>query len=230
MALTAAAAGDDGCKQHPPGHHNRPCNPPGKLTVDKCVLTITTAADSVVIFRSCRTLIAFGVVTLSVAVRARYVSGKGIAKWRVMLPCALVVIGSCMIGFPYYYQAHWAIILAGGVAWAAGTAGFYMLPRVHRPEGFAVPLNPILPCLGTLANIFLIGERGCRGTSSVQFAVQKAHLLSKARVDSAAQALLRTVWISQCCILGLMTDQSGVGGSCRVTPSLPDHSIPSTQS
>jgi hypothetical protein len=99
-------------------------------------------------------------VTLSVAVRARYESGSSTPKWRVLLPCALVVIGSCMVGFPYYYQAHWAIILAGGLIWVAGTAGFYMLPRVYRPEGFTVPLNPILPCLGTLANIFLIG-RSC---------------------------------------------------------------------
>jgi hypothetical protein len=70
----------------------------------------------------------------------------------------LVVIGSCLVGFPYYYQMHWGYMLAGGLVWLAGTLSFYTLPRVHRPEGFAVPLNPFLPCLGTLANIFLIGE------------------------------------------------------------------------
>jgi hypothetical protein len=63
-----------------------------------------------------------------------------------------------LIGFPYYYRAHWGYMLAGGLVWLVGTLSFYTVPRVHRPEGFAVPLNPILPCLGTLANIFLIGE------------------------------------------------------------------------
>ncbi|KAF6257134.1 amino acid permease-domain-containing protein [Scenedesmus sp. NREL 46B-D3] len=106
------------------------------------------------------TLFAFGIVTLSVAVRARYVTGAGIPKWRLVVPCALVVIGSCMIGFSYYYQAHWGIILAGGLLWIAGTLMFCTLPRVYHPEGFKVPLNPFLPCLGTLANIFLIGSLG----------------------------------------------------------------------
>jgi hypothetical protein len=105
-----------------------------------------------------RTLFAFAIVDLSVAVRARYASGRGTPKWRVMAPSALVVIGSCLVGFPFFYQLHWGIILAGGVIFIAGTAGFYTLPVVYRPEGFAVPLNPFLPCLGTLANIFLIGE------------------------------------------------------------------------
>jgi hypothetical protein len=76
----------------------------------------------------------------------------------VLVPSALVVIGSCLIGFPFFYQAHWGIILAGGILFIAGTAAFYTLPVVYRPEGFAVPLNPFLPCLGALANIFLIGE------------------------------------------------------------------------
>ncbi|WIA40660.1 hypothetical protein OEZ86_004366 [Tetradesmus obliquus] len=106
------------------------------------------------------TLFAFGVVTISVAVRARYVTGNGTPKWRLIVPCALVVIGSCLVGFPYFYQAHWGIILAGGMLWIIGTLLLYTLPRVYRPEGFAVPLNPFLPCLGTLANIFLIGSLG----------------------------------------------------------------------
>lgn len=106
------------------------------------------------------TLFAFAIVDLSVAVRARYQSGKGIPKWRLIVPCGLVVIGSCMIGFSYSYKAHWAIIVAGAGVFIVGTLLFYTLPVVYRPEGFAVPLNPILPCLGTLANIFLIGERG----------------------------------------------------------------------
>jgi len=104
------------------------------------------------------TLFAFTIVTISVAVRGRYVTGKGIAKWRVMVPCALVVIGSCLIGFPYYLRGHWGIIVAGAGVFLAGVVMFYTLPVVYRPEGFAVPLNPFLPCLGTLANIFLIGE------------------------------------------------------------------------
>ncbi|WIA30684.1 hypothetical protein OEZ86_000756 [Tetradesmus obliquus] len=106
------------------------------------------------------TLFAFAIVDLSVAVRARYATGKGIPKWRVMAPSALVVIGSCLVGFPFFYQVHWGVILAGGVLFFAGTAAFYTLPVVYRPEGFAVPLNPFLPCLGTLANIFLIGSLG----------------------------------------------------------------------
>jgi hypothetical protein len=105
-----------------------------------------------------RTLFAFGVVTQSVAIRARYVAGKGIPAWRVIVPTILVVIGSCLVAFPYFYQAHRGYILVGGLVWLAGALSFYMLPRVHRPEGFAVPLNPLLPCLGTFANIFLIGE------------------------------------------------------------------------
>jgi hypothetical protein len=48
--------------------------------------------------------------------------------------------------------------VAGAGVFIIGTLLFYTLPVVYRPEGFRVPLNPILPCLGTLANIFLIGE------------------------------------------------------------------------
>jgi hypothetical protein len=106
------------------------------------------------------TLFAFTTVTLSVAVRARYATDKGIAKWRVAAPCALVVAGSCLIAFPYYYRAHYGIIVAGAAVFVIGTLAFYTLPVVYRPEGFTVPLNPILPCLGTLANIFLIGSLG----------------------------------------------------------------------
>jgi drug/metabolite transporter (DMT)-like permease len=118
----------------------------------------THTAAAVCLLPLCRTLFAFGIVTLSVAVRARYVSGNGTRKWRLIVPSALVVIGSCLIGLPYFYQAHWGYILTGGLLWVIGTLSFYTLPRVYHPEGFAVPLNPILPCLGTLANIFLIGE------------------------------------------------------------------------
>jgi drug/metabolite transporter (DMT)-like permease len=108
-------------------------------------------------------------------VRARYISGNGTRKWRLIVPSALVVIGSCLIGFPYFYQAHWGFILAGGLLWIIGTLLFYTLPRVYRPEGFAVPLNPFLPCLGTLANIFLIGEP-----------VDAAHAIELAGVGYAA--------------------------------------------
>lgn len=106
------------------------------------------------------TLVAFTVVTLSVAVRGRYVTDKGIPKWRLLVPSFLVVAGSCLIGFPFYYRVHWGIYVAGGALFIAGTIIFYTLPVVYRPEGFAVPLNPLLPCLGTLANIFLIGSLG----------------------------------------------------------------------
>jgi hypothetical protein len=74
----------------------------------------------------------------------------------------LVVGGSLMIAITYYYQAHWGIIVAGAGVFVVGTLMFYTLPAVFKPEGFAVPLNPILPCLGTLANLFLLGERGGR--------------------------------------------------------------------
>lgn len=180
------------------------------------------------------TLFAFTIVTLSVAIRARYVTGQGIPKWRLIVPSALVVIGSLLIAVPFYYKAHWGIILAGAAVFVAGTGAFYTLPRcvwlpvarllglpferrlravlqfsdsdqgdpywsvlkerlslqtnvetwwnglvelseqlvkhslepalncahhrVFTPKTFMVPLNPVLPCLGVLANIFLIGE------------------------------------------------------------------------
>lgn len=115
---------------------------------------LETLADLV----SMGTLFAFSVVTMSVAVRARYVTDRGIPKWRLLAPAAVVVAGSCMIAFTFYYQAHYGIIIAGACVFILGTLAFYTLPVVYRPEGFRVPLNPILPCLGTLANIFLIGE------------------------------------------------------------------------
>lgn len=114
---------------------------------------LETLADLV----SMGTLFAFTIVTMSVAVRARYVTDRGIPKWRVLVPSLIVVAGSCMIAFTFYYQAHWGIIVAGAGVFIIGTLLFYTLPVVYRPEGFRVPLNPILPCLGTLANIFLIG-------------------------------------------------------------------------
>lgn len=95
---------------------------------------------------------------MSVAVRARYVTGKNIPKWRVALPTLIVVAGSCLVAFPFYYHTHWGVIVAGAGVWLVGTLLFYTLPVVYRAEGFRVPLNPFLPCLGTLANIFLIGE------------------------------------------------------------------------
>eukprot|EP00775_Hariotina_reticulata_P009041 gene9041-9212_t len=106
------------------------------------------------------TLVAFTSVTLSVAVRARYSTEEKTPKYRVALPCFLVIAGSCLIGFGYYYQVHYGVIIAGGALFVIGTLLFYTLPKVYTPEGFAVPLNPILPCLGTLANIFLIGSLG----------------------------------------------------------------------
>lgn len=115
---------------------------------------LETLADLV----SMGTLFAFSVVTMSVAVRARYVTDRNIPKWRLLVPAGVVVAGSCMIAFTFYYQAHWGIIVAGACVFVIGTLAFYTLPVVYRPEGFKVPLNPILPCLGTLANIFLIGE------------------------------------------------------------------------
>lgn len=105
------------------------------------------------------TLVAFSVVTMSVAVRARYIPGKGIPKWRLLVPCALVVAGSILIAFPFYYKAHYGIIIAGAAVFLIGTLSFYTLPRIFKPEGFTVPLNPIVPCLGVLANIFLIGKQ-----------------------------------------------------------------------
>lgn len=115
---------------------------------------LETLADLV----SMGTLFAFTIVTQSVAIRARYVTDTGIPKWRLIVPTILVVAGSCLIAFPFYYQAHFGIIVAGAAVFIIGTLSFYNLPRVYKPEGFTVPLNPILPCLGTLANIFLIGE------------------------------------------------------------------------
>lgn len=115
---------------------------------------LETLADLV----SMGTLFAFSVVTMSVAVRARYVTDRDIPKWRLLVPAGVVVAGSCLIAFPFYYRAHWGIIVAGACVIIIGTLAFYTLPVVYRPEGFKVPLNPILPCLGTLANIFLIGE------------------------------------------------------------------------
>lgn len=106
------------------------------------------------------TLVAFTVVDLSVAVRMRYAPGSGTNKLRVIVPSALVIVGSCLVAFPYYYKAHWGIMVAGGGVFIIGTLLFYTLPVVFRPEGFAVPLNPILPCLGALASIFLIGSLG----------------------------------------------------------------------
>lgn len=97
-------------------------------------------------------------MTQSVAVRARYVTDKGIPKWRLILPTFLVVAGAMLISWPFYYQAHYGIIIAGACVFIIGTLSFYTMPVVYRPEGFRVPLNPILPCLGTLANIFLIGK------------------------------------------------------------------------
>lgn len=110
------------------------------------------------------TLFAFTIVTLSVAVRARYMTGQGIPKWKVALPSFLTIAGSCLISFPFFFKAHYGIIIAGGVVFIAGTLLFYITPVVYRSEGFRVPLNPILPCLGCLVNIFLIGEFG-RGTA-----------------------------------------------------------------
>jgi APA family basic amino acid/polyamine antiporter len=104
------------------------------------------------------TLVAFTSVTISVAVRARYSTEAQTPKYRVALPCFLVIAGSCLIAFPYYYKLHYGILIAGAAVFTVGTLLFYTVPKVYTPEGFAVPLNPILPCLGTLANIFLIGE------------------------------------------------------------------------
>jgi len=106
------------------------------------------------------TLFAFTIVTISVAVRKRYMSGKGTPKWRLIVPSLIVVAGSIIIAVPFYYRAHWGFYVGGAAVWVAGTGMFYTLPAVFQPEGFAVPLNPILPCLGTLANIFLMGSLG----------------------------------------------------------------------
>lgn len=125
--------------------------------------------------------------------RARYTTGKGIPKWRVMAPSALVVIGSCLVGFPFFYQVHWGVILAGGVLFFAGTAGFYTLPVVYRPEGFAVPLNPFLPCLGTLANIFLIGE-----PTAAAAACMAAGNLQQANHHTLSSACKRTLYSYVC--------------------------------
>lgn len=73
------------------------------------------------------------------------------------MPTVLVVAGAVLISWPFFYKAHWGIIVAGAGVFIIGTLSFYNTPRVYKPEGFTVPLNPIVPCLGTLANIFLIG-------------------------------------------------------------------------
>lgn len=73
------------------------------------------------------------------------------------MPTVLVVSGAILISWPFYYQAHWGIIVAGAAVFIVGTLSFYNTPRVYKPEGFTVPLNPIVPCLGTLANVFLLG-------------------------------------------------------------------------
>lgn len=106
------------------------------------------------------TLFAFTIVDLSVAVRARYAPDRNINKLRLIVPSALVVAGSCILGFGYYYKVHYAAYIVGAVTFCVGTGLFYTLPVVYRPEGFAVPLNPILPCLGACASIFLIGSLG----------------------------------------------------------------------
>ncbi|KAI8467780.1 MAG: amino acid permease-domain-containing protein [Monoraphidium minutum] len=106
------------------------------------------------------TLFAFTVVDLSVAVRARYRPGSGLHKGRIIAPCALVIAGACVVAFTYNYRVHWGAQVAGAGVFLAGVGLFYTLPVVFRPEGFAVPLNPLLPCLGAAASIFLIGSLG----------------------------------------------------------------------
>jgi hypothetical protein len=120
------------------------------------------------------TLFAFTIVTQSVAVRGRYSTEKGTAKWRVILPTFLVVAGSVLIAWPFYYRAHYGIIIAGACVFILGTLSFYNTPRVYKPEGFTVPLNPIVPCLGTLANIFLIGALTLQLLSSVSGSLLQA--------------------------------------------------------
>jgi hypothetical protein len=146
---------------------------------------------------SLSTLFAFAIVDLSVAVRARYATGRGTPKWRVLAPSALVVAGSCLVAFPFFYQIHWGVILAGGVLFVAGTAGFYTLPVVYRPEGFAVPLNPFLPCLGTLANIFLIGKPLQQGSTSLLRCVNLK--CSRQTVKASATSILLRHFLCRCC-------------------------------
>lgn len=131
------------------------------MTVLSLIVPLSVLADIV----SMGTLVAFSVVDISVAVRARWVAGDGRGKGLyLVIYTAMVAIGSLGAAFFYYYSSDSQPFIIpmsvfGGV-WALGTLGFYFVPSIYTPKGYICPLNPLLPCLGCGACLFLVGTLG----------------------------------------------------------------------
>lgn len=151
------------------------CIPPTQVLA--FCLPLEVLADAV----SMGTLFAFSVVCVGVAWRARCpppALGPGSSAeapaarppslLRLAAPAALALAAALAAGVVYGHAGPerlpqlWPALAGLGAAWALATALLHASPVSRRPAGFAVPLNPWLPCFGAGCSVFLCGTMSSR--------------------------------------------------------------------
>lgn len=119
------------------------------------LVDISTLAQLV----SIGTLFVFFMVDLGVLVR-RFCR-RGSSEWR---PFAVRFAAMLFfnIGFTVSFRlgAPIAVYVVFVGLWVVAAVTLCMLPVVWRPDGFAVPLSPLTPALGTFVTLHLIGSLG----------------------------------------------------------------------